>query len=479
MSSPGSGSGSPELAREAVLAFLAEAYGANRGFRGQYFNSAANSLRPFCAYTPVRDGRMAGNLPLDRVFPSFWHACSAVLLEWVESRVPHLPSKNRPAVYRGQTSPWPLRPSLWRASEPLAQNGAAALDAFASFLSRTFAGEPEPSYDYFHAVRTPSGAEVLAQHHEFPTNLVDFTFDPLVALYFASGNAPAAEVPGCPAGHGVIYGCLLGNLRTAAERNLFSARYDLLPPVHVGRIYQQRGVLIDCGQRPSGTASHSRAADLESACVRLFFPRDYPTMPGVEEVFSGASMAHWMADEASYWHTPQTKAIQQEWYIAYDWYLKPLSALSDYCAQFDEKFDPVDAVRQMADSIADDPAPWSNYEPAFESPPSRTGRLAEYFGTAAKLVLDACRLYTKGGWRLDPITLQCFVNANPTFFAAMSEFVKRVDLLDVVRLKTLIVDSILDPSPLSQALTEQQLGRLRALPRVVEERQVRYFIHGE
>jgi hypothetical protein len=319
--------------------------------------------------------------------------------------------------------------------------------------------------------------EAIAQHHEFPTNLIDFTFDPLVALYFASRKAPAADVAGCPAGSGVIYGCLLANLCTAAGRNLFSARHDLLPPVHVGRIYQQRGVLIDCGKRASSTESRSRAAELDSACVRHFFPRDYPTMPDAEEIFSSASMAYWMADEPSYWHTPQTEALQKEWYIAYDWYAKPLSALKDYCAQCDGSFESAEAVREMTGSIAAAPAPWSGYLPAFESPASRAGRLAEYFGTAAKLVLDACRLYTGSRWELDQTTLQGFVDANPTFFAAMSEFVKRVDVLDVVRLKDLIDSSIRDRSPLRHALTEQQLDRLRTLPRVVENGQLRYIIH--
>jgi hypothetical protein len=464
----------PDLARRAVETFLDHGYGVNRGFRSREFPQAAELLRPFVAYTPLAGGRKVDKQSLDRVYPSFWHAACAVLLEFVESRIPELPTGNAPAVYRGQTCPWPLRPSLWRVSEKFASCGDEALKAFGAFLAGTFNDKPDPSYEHFSAVRKATGAAALAQHHEFPTNLIDFTYDPLIALHFASLPACRSDVPGCPPAHGVIFTLQLRNFDAGKKPHGFVAHYELLPPAHVLRIYQQRGILVDCGDRAKYGKADSGAEQLESACVRLFFPRDYPSMADASEVLGAKRMAHWMADEASYWHTPQTQQLQRSWYLAYEWYEKPLEALKTYCADHNGRFSQAEARRLMDASIAGRPAPWSTFSADFESPVSQAGRLAEYLGNACKFVLDACRYRTRDGWRLERGLLRKYVAANPEIFAAMCVLTERIDVLDVRKLRNLILNELDEPELVVHALNRAQIERLLRLPSIFEEGQVRY-----
>jgi hypothetical protein len=465
-----------DRAQAHVYAFLLEAYGPNRGFLGENFNEVANGLREFIKEEPLPGGRVVKGQPIDLVAPSFWHACCSVFFDWSISRFAADDGTTQLKIYRGQTNPWPLRSSLWRSTDNMIANGSAALSAFQTFLRASLRGDPDPSYEHFSPFLEAHGIAALAQHHGFPTNLIDFTFDPLVALYFASRPASKATVlAGVPNGHGVIFECHLSNLKKVRKRSGVTARYELLPPIHVGRFYQQRGILVDCGDpraqhADSQLGGSAGCAELERACTRIFFPRAYPEMKGLENAIEDHMMAYWMSEPKSVWHTPQTAAIQDQWYLVYHWYAEPFEALRSYCSTAPAQFDSASAIRVMSDAIENDPPPWSGHIRFMESSGSRAQRLAEYFATAAAMVADVAKVFCRPGWRLDRDLVVQYARSNPVFFSALFELASKVDLYSLPNIKQAVAEALGDEvASLAGALSDSQRTELRSLPRIEQQ----------
>jgi type I restriction enzyme M protein len=90
----------------------------------------------------------------------------------------------RQAIYRGQTSAWPLVPSLFRIERKvlgrfpgsLHEAERSVLDLFAARAHPFLDSTPQSDFDWM----------VLAQHHGCPTRLLDWTGNPLVTLFFAT-----------------------------------------------------------------------------------------------------------------------------------------------------------------------------------------------------------------------------------------------------------------------------------------------------
>lgn len=84
-----------------------------------------------------------------------------------------------PFIYRGQAEDWPLIPSIGRINITIIKD---LLDLEEYIIEKL----KQYGYPYFKSnVETYSDWILHAQHHGLPTRLLDFTTNPLKALYFA------------------------------------------------------------------------------------------------------------------------------------------------------------------------------------------------------------------------------------------------------------------------------------------------------
>lgn len=167
-------------------------------------------------------------------------------LESVSQLVQHIEERSASLFYRGQAQDWPLVPSIGR----VGRGGFEEILDFERYIISEFRRQSLPYFD-----RPPlSTAEWIlhAQHHGLPTRLLDWTMNPLKALYFAVEDSQNRndgvvwssdgevewneELPNLQAQHPYFHRPTHHNRRIVAQESAFlvfplaSDQVDLLPP---------------------------------------------------------------------------------------------------------------------------------------------------------------------------------------------------------------------------------------------------------
>jgi len=114
-------------------------------------------------------------------------ARTSILASWTRFISWSLTKQSPRWVFRGQSQHWPLRPSVGRLTNYKPEIELQILNEF-----------KRHSVSYFDTSTLTDGWNwlALAQHHGLPTRLLDWTFNPLVAAYFASQVNSRSKKPG-------------------------------------------------------------------------------------------------------------------------------------------------------------------------------------------------------------------------------------------------------------------------------------------
>lgn len=102
-----------------------------------------------------------------------------ITVKTISDFVAKIEKRGKAFFYRGQSQDWPLIPSIGRVNR-------GGFDELLDFEQRVLAEFRRLASPYFERPPTKLGEWVLhAQHHGLPTRLLDWTSNPLKALYFA------------------------------------------------------------------------------------------------------------------------------------------------------------------------------------------------------------------------------------------------------------------------------------------------------
>ena len=246
------------------------------------------------AISPVRDSRESpGGLPLDFFAPSVWHAACFLLASYMGARVTRAPFAadrelfetfygNRP-VYRGQARGWNIVPTGWRFTDQTVVQHQRAV--FKELIASYMGPDDAVEFELFGKVVSDQEGDALAQHYGIPTGLVDFTFDPRVAIYFACtdsvGPSPSGLSPAL-ADCAVIYFISFVILSLTGKPTL------TFPPAQAERLFRQAGFFVNYGPPPKEIPAVLNYEDpwmwVQQNCGRVFFPRAYPEMEELREL---------------------------------------------------------------------------------------------------------------------------------------------------------------------------------------------------
>ena len=338
---------------------------------------------------------------------------------------------------------------------------AGHLKAIQAYLLSEMHEEPDPSYEFFPGFLSINGITAFAQHHEYPTNFIDFTFNPLVALYFASRKSDRASfTEEKMEGHGVIFECFFSNFDYLSKKNQLRLELGLVPPAHVPRLYQQQGFFIDCGDITNSTA----VKEIELASERIYFPREYPVIKDSDNVFSEKFMIKHLGNEIDIFRSHQTNDMETKWYMAYQFYTSALELLIQYSEQNMRRFDIAEAVSLMKEKNKYSYPPWERYSKSLSSKARQAINLADHLSKAALLIYNVAKVYGYNSSELDESLVKAYAAVNPALFCAIFEIASQVDLYNLRELAKAIgrVEGIKEI--VADSLTDIQLKQLRKLP---------------
>ncbi len=241
-----------------------------------------------------------GTLPSDFYAPSVWHAMCFLLVSESVTRVTQSKFSaddetfesffgNRP-VYRGQSRPWNILPTSWRAQDS-AEILNWRLKLFGNYLLHFMAAEDAVELDLFGRPQTQGEVNALAQHYSLATSLVDFTFDPMIALYFACDHCEAGpllnladDLLDCA----VVYFVPFVKLVQVSHSTAITKPSLTFPPVQARRLFRQGGFFLDYGDVPQAIPSTLDFSEpwmwVQQNCGRIFFPREYPDFTARESL---------------------------------------------------------------------------------------------------------------------------------------------------------------------------------------------------
>jgi len=250
--------------------------------------------------------RSASGNPLDLSAPSFWHAACVLISQYCVSRVDRRPYATdmeeitegffgRHPVFRGQTRPWDVLPTAWRCESSPALGIETLRQVVISYMGPGDAVE----LDLLGRIKDETSAACLGQHYGMPTNLVDFTFDPRVALLFAIGPCEFEETVGPDAFRGDCGAVDFIGFKNAAVLAKHAADavqstgvkgalpqvvLPGFPPIGAPRLFRQCGLFFDFGDVRGGELELPIPQWLKQNCSRMVFPRKYPEAEEYREV---------------------------------------------------------------------------------------------------------------------------------------------------------------------------------------------------
>jgi hypothetical protein len=250
---------------------------------------------------PIDGSRLSpSGHPFDLYAASPWHALCALLFQETFSRIKrgsyaaavadlYTTFGGRP-FYRGQARAWDIQPSAWRSPEQAKSSNGVVRD-FASAMRDHLKKVPDPVMLNVGRKQESDGDFAgLAQHYEIPTNLVDFTLNPLAAIGFACGYDNSSPVLPRDLLDPKLRDCaVVYSIAAPAFATAGSPAFEF-PPSYSLRLYRQLGLFADYGPYPCNGAIVFPAnyeaswCWLQENCQRIFFPRTYPVAKNVDEL---------------------------------------------------------------------------------------------------------------------------------------------------------------------------------------------------